>query len=482
MTCARLSVLPSDRRQAIHEASLRLLNRTGVHVPLAEARTLLGDAGARVEDERVRIPERLVEQAFASLKPVTLYDRLGRAVMPLAEGRVTFGALVDTFYVLDAQSQRVRPFVLEDQAPLAHLLDGLPGIDWVQVVGQAHDVPEALQTQLALVRTVGATSKPILVYPYDRRGLLDVLDVAYLVAGGETAFRARPFVFCASVPGAPLSGTVYNLELLLTCAERGVPVVYYNCPAMGGNSPADLIGTLVLANADWLAGLVIHQLKQPGAPFCSAGFTIQLMDMRTTNWAYCAPESQMAYAAVADLAHGYGLPAFGLEANCDTPRLDAQAGVEMASNCLWGMLSGVELVHNAGMIGGGKLVAAEAFVLADEVIGYAAGAVRIPDVSADGLSQAIDLIDRVGPHGEYVSLEHTLEHFRSFWYPAVFDRSNFDARGGLSPGTLMDRLHERAQQVATQHTPEALPSELSVEIHALEAIWRRRVRDWEPAP
>ena len=474
MPPARLSVLSQEQRLAIHAASLRILERTGMEVPVAEARALLADAGGRVEGERVRIPERLVQQALASLQPVTLHDRLGRPVMPLAEGRVTFGALVDTFYVVDGHSRRVRPFVLDDQAWLARLLDGLPRIDWVQVVGQAHDVPEALQTQLAFARTIGATTKPILVYPYDRRGLLDLLELAYLVAGGEAAFRARPFVFCASVPAAPLSGTVYNLELLLTCAERGVPVVYYSCPAMGGNSPADLAGTLALANADWLAGLVIHQLKQPGAPFCTAGFTVQLMDMRTTLWAYCAPESQMAYAAVADLAHGYGLPAFGLEANCDTPRLDAQAGVEMASNCLWGLLSGVELVHNTGMIGGGKLVAGEGFVLANEVIDYVSRAVEMPEFSAARLMEAVDLIDAVGPHAEYVSLEHTLEHFKSFWYPGVFDRSNFDPRGGQTPDALADRLHARAQQIVSEHEPEALQPGLADELRAIEAGWRSR--------
>jgi trimethylamine---corrinoid protein Co-methyltransferase len=110
------------------------------------------------------------------------------------------------------------------------------------------------------------------------------------------------------VPSAPLVQVDYNLDILLACAEHAVPVVYHPHPALGGNCPCNIPGTLVLANADRLAGLTIHQLKRPGAPFCSAGFTEQLMDMRTTLWSYAALEMLTAYAAVADLAHWYGMP------------------------------------------------------------------------------------------------------------------------------------------------------------------------------
>lgn len=50
------------------------------------------------------------------------------------------------------------------------------------------------------------------------------------------------------------------------------------------------------------------------------------------------------------------------------PRQDAQAGIELPTTGLWGMLAGVELVHNAGMISLKTLLAAEVFVLASQVI------------------------------------------------------------------------------------------------------------------
>ena len=48
-------VLIDEQAQAIHEASLRVLQQTGYHTPVLEARQLLQDAGARIEGERLEV-------------------------------------------------------------------------------------------------------------------------------------------------------------------------------------------------------------------------------------------------------------------------------------------------------------------------------------------------------------------------------------------------------------------------------------------
>jgi trimethylamine--corrinoid protein Co-methyltransferase len=409
------------------------------------------------------------------LRPVRLYDRLGRVTRLMEPGNVAFSTISDTFYVLDPYQRSVRPFLKDDQGWLARVIDALAGIEYVQCVGQAHDVPDSLQSQLAVVQTMRQTAKPILVYPYDRAGLLDILDIARLVAGGADAFREKPFLMCAAVPAAPLYGTDYSLELLLTCAEQGVPVLNYSCPAIGGNSPSSILGTLVLTNADWLANLVIHQLKRPGAPFTTAGFTVQFMDMKSTLWSYCAPETLLAYSAVADLAHWYGMPAFGLEMTCDIPQINAQMGVELMAQCQRAFFSRVEMVHNAGIIGAGKLCAAEAVILADEVIAYTRAAMQPLSTQAAELAESVRLIDEVGPFGEYVSHQHTLDHFRDFWYPSLFDRGRFDpVKEAIGPD-LEQRLNVRARQLIEKHQPVPLAEDLSREIDRIMAGWYERL-------
>jgi len=477
------SVLSQDDLAGIHLAAVEILQTSGYHLPVAEARQLIADHGGRLEGQRAYITPEMIERAFDSLRPVRLYDRLGRPTRLMERGLgapICFSTIADTFFVQDPYQHSVRPFVIKDQCWLTTVIDALANIDYVQVVGQAEDVPAELQSQLAFAQTIRYTTKPILVYPYDRVGLLDILDVAVAVAGSEAALQEKPFLMCAAVPAAPLSGTDYHLNLLLTCAERGIPVLNYNCPALGGNSPADIVGTLVLSTADWLANLVIHQLKRPGAPFCTAGFTVQLMDMKSTLWSYCAPETLQAYSAVADIAHYYGLPAFGLEMTCDCAEIDAQMGVEFAAQCQRAFLSGVNMVHNAGIYGAGKLCGAEAVILADETIAYTRASMQSIQVTPEKLSDAVGLISEVGPLGEYISHEHTLKNFRNFWYPTIFERPRIDPRAEKAPadpwsGTcLTARLNRRARHLIETHRPAPLTAEAAMAIDRLVDSWYRR--------
>ena len=466
-------VLTDAQLLAIHSASLEVLQMTGYHAPVPEARQLVLDGGGKSSGERIFITPEMVERALKTLRPFSIFDRTGEPSRVMSRGEVSFSTIADTFYVLDPYTRQVRPFLKDDQRWLAAVIDSLPGIDYVQCVGQAQDVPDTLQNQVAVAETIKQTSKPLLIYPYDRLGLLDSLEVIFIASGGEQNFLRKPSMMCAAVPAAPLSGTDYSLELLLTCAERKVPVLSYCCPAMGGNSPADIIATMVLANADWLASLVIHQLKNPGAPFCTAGFTMQLMDMRTSLWSYCAPETQLAYSAVTELAHWYGMPAFGLEMTCDIPRLDAQSGAEMMSQCQRAFLSGVEMVHNAGIYGAGKICGAEGVILADEIIAYTRNTFKPLKATEIGLAEAVSMIHQAGPLGEYMSKDHTLAHFRDFWYPQVFNRGMFDPLA-TEPGIdLNQRLNERARKLIENHRP-VLSEATNAEINTLEAAWVHR--------
>ena len=198
------------------------------------------------------------------------------------------------------------------------------------------------------------------------------------------------------------------------------------------------------------------------------------MDMRTTLWSYCAPEMMSAYAATADLAHWYGLPAWGIEMLADASRLDAQAGAEMAFTCAWALLSNFELVHNAGLLGACKVCSAAASVWADEQIAYARRAVRPLDFAPGDLGNLTELIDQVGPGGDYLGHAHTLANYRSFWYPDAFRRDRFDPEQAFGEGDLTARLDKRAAKLIASHTAPPLDAALLAELDALERSWWAR--------
>ena len=74
---------------------------------------------------------------------------------------------------------------------------------------------------------------------------------------------------------------------------------------------------------------------------------------------------------------------------------------------------------------------------------------------------ALDLIDEIGPDGQYLDNPHTMKHFRKRWYPNLFDRSNYDGwqkKGGKSLG---ERASVQVEKILAEHVPEPLPSDIA---------------------
>jgi trimethylamine--corrinoid protein Co-methyltransferase len=80
---------------------------------------------------------------------------------------------------------------------------------------------------------------------------------------------------------------------------------------------------------------------------------------------------------------------------------------------------------------------------------------------------ALDLIDKLGPDGQYMDTEHTFAHFRERWYPRIFERDNYDnwlVRGGKS---LTERASERVSEILAEYKPELLPEDIRNKVHAI---------------
>ena len=62
----RISVLSEEGVKAIHKATLEILEETGVEMQDPQGRELLLEAGARESNGRIKIPEKLVDEAISS--------------------------------------------------------------------------------------------------------------------------------------------------------------------------------------------------------------------------------------------------------------------------------------------------------------------------------------------------------------------------------------------------------------------------------
>ena len=458
------SRLAPEQCAALGEASLAILERTGVRLLAPEAVELLAGAGAAIsEGNRARIPRRLVERALETApRRIVLHDRSGRPALPLEGTRTFFGPGSDCPRIVDHRSGERRPAVLDDVRDAARLCDALPNIDFVMSLFIPSDAPPALADRLQFEAMLHNTTKPIVFVTYEMSGCAEVVEMAEAVAGGAEALRERPFAACYI---NVTSGLVHNadaLEKLLFLAGKGLPALYVPVVSGGTSGPMTMAGGLALSNAGALAGLVISQLKREGAPFVLPGFGGDALDMRTMVDPYCAPDPR---GMAESLGHHYGLPLFTLGGGSESKVVDGQASVEAGLTMLFGALAGGQLFHDLGYLESGLTGSLAQLAVCNEIAGWIRSAIAPVEISPETL--ALDLIDAAGPEGSFLKLPHTRRHMRERWYPTLFDRDNH--AGWVSKGgrPLSDRAAEQVSAILERHRPEPLPAATEAAVRAI---------------
>jgi trimethylamine--corrinoid protein Co-methyltransferase len=425
---------------------------------------MLRKAGASVTDgNRVRIPAGLVEKAFTTVpKRVTLYDQTGQAAMYLEEGNCYYGTGSDCLHIIDHRTGERRDPVLQDVVEGMRVCDALPNIDFVMSMFLPTDVNAMVSDRYQMEAILNTTNKPIVYVTNEFSGCVDDVEMFEMVAGGADAFRRRPFAACYINVTTGLRHNEDALQKLLFLAEKGLPALYIPVCIGGISGPVTAVGSVALVNAGVLVGLVLSQLKREGAPFITSGMSGGALDMRTMVSPYCEPDPRgMAHA----LAHHYRLPMFGMGGCSDSKVVDQQAAAEAALTMMAETLGGANLIHDLGYLESGLSGSLAQLVICNEIAGWIES-IMAP-VQVNDITLALDLIDKVGPDGQFLDSDHTMDHFRERWYPKLFDKGNYDQWTDAGSLTLGEQAAKKVDQILAEHKPAALPEEIAKKINGI---------------
>jgi trimethylamine--corrinoid protein Co-methyltransferase len=381
-------VLSEDQKETLFLSALDVLEHTGIRIDNDEGLELLSSAAARVgphaypaggtaRARRVRIPSFLVEKALANApRRITIYNRSGERAVLLEDHRVYFCSQVDSTYFFDPleyiQDKPVdhyrRPCVRTDARLGAVLCDALPNIHMVSFSSLYSDVPGKIAIRLGHKDTVMNCTKPLMHGTGDFANLKAVAEMAAAVVGGWEKLAQQPYYVHYAEPLSPLTHTDDGVAKLLFCVEHGIPVIYTPMTLAGSSAPVTGAGNLVACIAESLSGLVIAQLKRPGAPFIFGGVPT-IIDMSTMVVSYGAPEMSLWSAGLTEMAHYLRLPVFSTAGCSDAVAFDQQAAAESAISCLMAALSGANLVHDVGFTEAANSASLELIAATDEFIG-----------------------------------------------------------------------------------------------------------------
>ena len=460
-----LKYLSKDQIEEIHFSTLEILERTGVEIFNDEALGLLKDAGARVEGNLVRIHEGLVKNALATVPSrITMANRDGERCMFLEPHRSYFGTGSNPPYTIDLVTGKRKQTEKQDIANLAKICDYLPNIDFLMSMGIAkHKYPEMgyIHEFDAMVRN---TKKPIIMSTSDGENALDIIKMAETIMGGPEELRNKPILAVYSEATAPLRHTGEAVDKILVCAEKWVPIIHTIGSMAGATAPVTLAGALAQGNAEILSALVIHQLKQPGAPFFYGG-TITPMDMTTMAHPYGAPEFHVLSAALTEMSIYYKMPVFSTAGCSDAKLFDEQASAEGIYSLLLEALSGGNLIHDVGYIDSGLTSSPHQIVFCNEaielikhiVVGIPLGQEELP----------LDVIDKVGPGGHYLAEEHTIRNFKRIFMPELLTRQTYSSWENNGKKTLGQVVDEKVKWIMQEYSPEPLNKEVSKKLDTL---------------
>lgn len=463
----QMSLLSRSQCEMIHRASLEILTQTGMRVYHDQALKLLEDAGAKIQDSNlVTFPEGLIDWALKEApSEITLFKRGSDQPGAVLKGmEVNFGTGSDCLNYLDPRSGERRPFQTGDVIDAIHVVDALPELDFCMSMGIPADLGEdnAYQHQYALM--LEHTTKPVVFVCDDEEDCRQISRMAAAAAGGMEKLKQHPTLLLYSEPSTPLQHSETATGKLLFMAENSLPIVHSPAPMMGGTAPITLAGGLALGNAETLSSLVMHQLKNRGAPFVY-GSGLHHIDMKTTISVYSAPEFQLARAAVAQMGRFYNLPSWGYAGHSDSCVMDEQAAADSAFSVLVALLGGNNLVHDVGYLEAGLTTSPEMIVFTSEMISMTRRFMSGISFSEEHL--ALEIIDQIGPGGDFLSTDHTYEHFRNFWQPGLFSRQRVEEWETAGSPRLGDRLREKTVQIIQDHQPQPLPDPVKREIQRI---------------
>lgn len=476
MSELKLQLATDDELDELIEGTYKVMEEIGVDIFQEEAVSLLRDAGCIVEGARVRIPRRLVEKCIESAPSVAnIYDREGNLAMALGDRNYYFGPGPTCPNFNDPRTGERRPSRKQDAADTALVADYLPNMDFVMSLVMISDETPSLADVHEVDAMLRNTSKPICTWAFDVENVQSIIDLLAAVRGGYGELAEKPLAVVYCEPTTPLTHTKEPVEILMRCAKYGVPVVYTPGMIVGATAPATLPAAMTVGYAETLTGVVISQLVNPGTPMIVAG-TAGFMNMKSMNHTYGCAEFSLHNGISCEVAHRLGLPAWNAAGVTDSKAIDGQAAIEACFQIFMSIGAGGNLIHDVGFSDLGMTGSIEHMVICDDIIRMAKRIFAGMDFSNRDEAFAFDVIKEVGPGGNFLLEEHTMEHYSEFCYPELIDSDNYQKWADNGSKTITDRAINKMHRILDEHVPEPLDETVATKLDEIVSDAEERVK------
>jgi trimethylamine--corrinoid protein Co-methyltransferase len=456
----RVRILSDDQLGQLRSATLEILEEVGVHCPSEKARSIYAEHGAHVDLERqiVRLPPDVVLDAMSHAPRFYTMGARSPAHDLKLDGSAfycaTDGCGVET---IDFVTRHRRRSVKEDVAKMARVADYLSSIGfyWPIVSAQDHPATAPLhELDASFNNTVKHVQTETVM---DEQMARYAVEMARVVAGSEATMRKRPPLSSLVCTIAPLAQDVGGMESALAFAGAGLPVGFMSMANTGSTAPATIAGTIVVADAEIVAAMVLIQMACPGAPVYHS-LMPGIMHPRTGAYLGSAWEGELFYPVGVELAHAWGVPTLAGIFGTDAQTPGWQSAGEAAAGLLLCALCGAETGSGMGLLESCTLLYPEALVLDTDTYHRVRMDAAGLDTSREAL--ALDVIKAVGPRGHFLRQRHTRDHMRQLEFSDLVAQPE-DGGGYRDP---IEVARDKVKWILEHHHPQPLDEPQQAEL------------------
>jgi len=467
-----LRYLSDELLTRLQDATLSILERTGVRFPSEKALKVLAEHGARVDFEKqiARFPRDVVMDHLAKMPR---FFKIGARIpfydFHLEDGCTYFttdGCGVET---VDLETRERRASCKQDVGMMARVADYLPSIAfyWPMVSSQEHGETAPLHDLDAGFRnTLKHIQSETIMGEADARYAVEMSTV---IAGNREEMQKRPNFSLVVCTIAPLVQDRDGIEGAMVLAEAGVPVGFLSMPTLGTTAPATLAGALAMGDAECISAAVLMQMVNPGAPVFHSMMQAWA-DPSSGNYVSYPLDARGRYAPV-EMAHHWGLPSLGACYGTDAREAGTwQSGSEVALDSYMASLSGAEFVTGLGLTHTYTRLYPESLLLDNDIYQKARHYLMTMDISTETL--ALDTVDAVGPGGHFLAQKHTRHYMRDAMKRAISQQVGPDGRY-RDPH---DYAIEQTKWILANHHPEPLEDAKQKELDRILASADKELR------
>ncbi|ADL12459.1 trimethylamine--corrinoid methyltransferase [Acetohalobium arabaticum] len=433
-------ILSNNEIEKIHNASMKILESTGIDILQEEAQEIFEEHGAKVEGKRVYLPRKLVEDALdRAPSSFTLHARNPENNVVIGGNNSVLAPSSGVPFVTDLDNGR-RDATFEDYVNLTKIASDSDHIDVLGgLIVEPTDVADEKRHAKMFYAGAKYSDKCLVGSRYGTKSVQDCLEMARILFGEDEIIDDRAVLISIINTNSPLQLDNRMLSSLIEYAKYNQATVITPAAMAGSTGPMSIAGTLTLQNAEAIAGIVLTQLINPGAPVVY-GCASTITDMKTAGLAIGSPEYAKFVGASAQLARYYDIPSRAGGSLTDSVMADAQAGYEAMMMFMSSINHGVNFIlHSLGILDSYMMASYEKFIIDNEIVGMVKNYQSGIEVNEEMIAE--EVINKVGPAGHFLEDAHTLQHMRDFRAPEISNRAGYNGEDNLI--TTAERANEK---------------------------------------